>query len=104
MKHPEVVEQIKQQLQHVSPDAIVILYGSEARGSSRPDSDIDLLILIDKVQIPMEEEKKIIGVLSRLSLINGIDINPIILPKNQWENRPLITPFYLNIINEGVRL
>ncbi len=53
MKRPEVVEQIKQQLQHVSPDAIVFLF---------------------------------------------------ILPKNQWENRPLITPFYLNIINEGVRL
>lgn len=104
MRRPKIVQRIKDALNQINPGAKTILYGSEARGDARRDSDIDLLILVDKDKIPVEEEKEIIGRLSDLSLETGIIISSIILPKSNWENRPFKTPFYINVMNEGIVL
>lgn len=86
------------------PEGKVILFGSEARGDARPDSDIDLLILIDGEAVPVEIEKEIIGVLSDLTVQTGIIISSIILPRHKWENRDIKSPFYFTVMNEGIEL
>jgi predicted nucleotidyltransferase len=53
MKRPQIIQSVKKILREVAPEAEVILYGSEARGDARKDSDIDLLILVDKEKSPI---------------------------------------------------
>jgi predicted nucleotidyltransferase len=91
-------------MQWMFPSAEVILFGSEARGEARPDSDIDLLILIDGDKLTLTQEDAITTPLYELELRTGVTISPIVMLKKQWENRPMITPFYLNVMREGIKL
>ena len=42
--------------------------------------------------------------LYELELKTGVSISPIVVLKKFWENRPFKTPFYVNVINEGIVL
>ena len=104
MRRSVIIHQLQLTLHELVPDAKIVLFGSEARGDARPDSDIDLLILISSDPVPVNTEKEIIGFLSDLSVQTGVIISSIILPRNKWENRVIKSPFYLNVMNEGVTI
>ena len=88
----------------MEPSAISILYGSEARGDARPDSDIDVLVLLEGDKRDFLREEMLSGKLYEIELSTGVLISPMIMLRKQWENRPFKTPFYINVMNEGVRL
>jgi predicted nucleotidyltransferase len=104
MRRPEIVQQIKQRVLETEPTATTILYGSEARGEARPDSDSDVLILLEGEKRDLHKENELSGVLYDLELSSGVLISPMIMLRKQWENRPFKTPFYINVMNEGIRL
>lgn len=104
MTRPEVVNRIRQTIQDVAPSATVILYGSEARGDARADSDIDLLVLLEGETRDLKKEDEVSGALYDIELSTGVLISPTIMLRASWENRPFKTPFYINVMNEGLRL
>lgn len=105
MKITDIISKIRDLIKNTVPDAKAILYGSQARGDARPDSDIDILVLLPDSFSRQEFVTKkldISGKLYDLSLASNIDISPLILGENMFQERK--TPFTVNVINEGIRL
>lgn len=99
-----ILVRIKNLIKEIEPDARIILYGSSARGDSMEDSDIDLLILVNKNHISRNEEKRIKYPLYDLESDTGQIISSFIVSALKWENKHCVTPLYKNIKEEGIEL
>ena len=63
-----------------------------------------MLILLEGDKRNLRREEEISGALYDLELNTGVLISPMIILRKQWENRPFKTPFYVNVMNEGIKL
>lgn len=80
----------------LSAGSAVWLYGSRARNEARPDSDWDLLLLVDKEKISKEDFDTMIYPFIEFGWLYGADINPQIYTKEEWNDMRL-TPYYQNV-------
>jgi predicted nucleotidyltransferase len=105
MKAPDkILQRIKVLVQQREPSAKIYLYGSRARGTAKPDSDWDLLILLNKDSITNEEEQNITYPLYDLEFEIGEVISPMVYSEKEWNSKYRITPFYSNVMKEGLLL
>jgi len=104
MSTPEILQEIKRRVSAVVPTAEVLLYGSYARGEQGPESDIDLLILVDKSKVSYEDRKSITYPLYGLEMDSGIMISPIVLPRAVWDAQHGSTPLFKEVARDGRRL
>jgi uncharacterized protein len=102
-KSQETVREIRQYVNDLDPKAEVFLYGSRARGDERQDSDWDILILTDD-NADLTVERKFRDKLYDLELMTGESFSVFVYSKNDWHSKQRITPFYHNVIEEGIRL
>jgi predicted nucleotidyltransferase len=89
-------------LHKISSGAKLVLYGSYAKDTAGPESDLDLLILIDG-QLTTQKKRQIQDALYEISLKNDIVISTIIKSSSVWE-LPITkaTPIYNNIQRYGI--
>lgn len=80
------------------------LFGSRARGDFRPDSDWDILILVDDDQVTNEIEDKFRDDLYDIELESGQIISTIIYPKDYWKSMLVYSPLFKNVTREGILL
>ena len=104
MSNDYVISRIKDAAVALIPQGgRAILYGSRARGDARPDSDWDILVLLDKERITLEDMDNITYPIRELGWNLNEMINPIMFTEKEWKAKSFI-PFYKNVTKEGITL
>ena len=76
----------------------VILFGSVARGDYHEESDIDVLVIADEVDL-----RDISRIATRILLRHGEVISPIVRSEEDFQARKAFS-FYRAVMEEGVKL
>ena len=104
MNARELLPEIKSRLQEAYGERLrgVVLYGSQARGDARPDSDIDILVLLDGPVQDWVDLRRATDAVYPLILQHSIiiDAHPVDAQLFEREESPLFTLAH----QEGVRL
>ncbi|RLD10917.1 MAG: nucleotidyltransferase domain-containing protein [Chlamydiae bacterium] len=97
-----LLKEVKDNILSVEPSAEIILYGSRARGDETNDSDWDILVLASK-----KNEKNlfdsIFDLLYELELKYNAVISLIVKKRGEW-NELKLSPFYKNVMKDGLKL
>ena len=78
------------------------LYGSRARGEQRPDSDVDVLIVVRDAFDYAEMIRRTSMLVSALSLTHEIVISRAFVSQERFERER--SPFLMNVRREAVRV
>ena len=83
----------------------VILFGSYARGDFTPESDIDIMVILNCSEEELRQYKKqVIHLASETSLDHEKLVSLMLRDKNSFERKKTIYALYKNILNDGVVL
>ena len=94
------IQALKRQL---LPNERLILFGSQARGDAREDSDWDLLALINKEKRSFNENFDDYAYpFSEIGDKHGAYISVIVRNKKEWEIQPSLLKY--NIEQEGIEI
>lgn len=95
---------IKKVQQHFAGQVIsVILFGSRARGEAEPDSDMDLLVVLSKVDPDIQRE--VHNLAADVWLEYGTFLSTLVWSREHWRKvKGLQTSLFHNIHRDGIEL
>jgi len=99
----QIFEQIRQLKRQVLPNGRLILFGSQARGDERKDSDWDLLVVLNKPARETDDYDIYVYPFAEMGWKYGVYLSTKIFTVMEWEKqRP--SPFYKNVEHDGIEI
>ena len=95
----ELSEALKKEIGYKIKD--IILFGSRARCDASPESDYDLLVLVDRET--KEVEGKIFNITCEIGWKHNVVITTFVHDKSYYEEKKY-EPLFMNIRKEGVHV
>jgi uncharacterized protein (UPF0332 family)/predicted nucleotidyltransferase len=99
----QAVEEFKEKLLAALPDQVrdIILFGSKARGDGHPESDIDLLVVLENPT--KEQTNTVYDITFDILFDRGVDLSAITFSQEEaMRKRELGTPLMHNVAEEGI--
>jgi uncharacterized protein len=104
MESKVLLQRIKELVCAIEPTAQIFLYGSRARNDARPDSDWDILILVDGM-VSLSRRDRLRHQIYEIEWETGEVICSIIRSRQEWHTpRFQQTPFTQAIDKEAILL
>jgi len=99
----QILENIRTLKRQLLPNDRMILFGSQARGDARPDSDWDLLVLLNKEKRNFNEDYDNFAYpFAELGLKYNALINAKIYTVKDWATNPSM--FRYNVEQDGIEI
>lgn len=101
-KDKEIVHKFKSLLQKRVKLHRLVLFGSRARGDADPDSDMDILVVLNEPAT--REVRDIVSSCAwEAGFDDGVVVSSIVFTRDEWENGPeYYSPFAEAVRMEGV--
>ena len=104
MTTEHILKKLKETANKALPlGGVALLFGSQARGTATDGSDWDVLIVLDKDKITYQDYAEVAYPFDQLGWEVDAMISPVLYTKKDWE-KASFTPFYKNVMREGVLL
>jgi predicted nucleotidyltransferase len=101
--HP-MLRQLTRELKQRYGDRLkkVVLFGSHARGEATPDSDMDILVVLNDLDGILKEARRLVPLEAELNL--KYDLLAMCFPMSLADFENEHTPFLMNVHRDGVVL
>lgn len=93
----QIHEMVQRIVQHCDPE-LIILFGSQARGTARPDSDVDLLVVMPVAGSKREKQVELRCVLHDICVPNDIIV---VRPEEMERRRDIVGTVIWPAVREG---
>jgi len=93
----QIHEMVRRIVKHCDPD-LVILFGSQARGTARPDSDVDLLVVMPVAGSKREKQIELRCVLHDIRVPKDIIV---VRPEEMERRRDIVGTAIWPAVREG---
>jgi DNA-binding transcriptional ArsR family regulator len=97
-----IAAQLSARLPAVYDDRLrgVYLYGSRARGDHQPDSDVDILIVLDRIEDYGSDLRRSSEIASDVSLEQGLTVTRMLVSEADWDarQRPILRSLAQDVI------
>lgn len=101
MPDKKIIDKIIECVLKVVVPETIILFGSQARGDARPDSDYDILVIKSGIENERKTARDIYRIFVDIDVPIGVDVI-VKTPENLEKSKKMVVSVVKEALNEGV--